>query len=110
MFIHLILVTDLPGWHICVRKQGYYQGQVLTSKSIISRLEEIRDQITVVFAIDNLEFARMNGRVSALQERVISLLRIKPIIVLKMDFWKLLKKSEPGRNQSKGLSNWFINE
>jgi DegV family protein with EDD domain len=52
-------------------------------KSIISRLEEIRDQITVVFAIDNLEFARMNGRVSALQERVVSLLRIKPIIVLR---------------------------
>ena len=52
-------------------------------KMIINRLEEIRDQITVVFAIDNLEFARMNGRVSALQERVISLLRIKPIIVFK---------------------------
>ena len=63
-------------------------------KSIISRLEEIRDQITVVFAIDNLEFARMNGRVSALQERVVSLLRIKPIIVLRDGLLEIAEKVE----------------
>jgi DegV family protein with EDD domain len=69
-------------------------------KSIISRLEEIRDQITVVFAIDNLEFARMNGRVSALQERVVSLLRIKPIIVLRDG---LLEIAERVRTRKKSI-------
>jgi len=61
-------------------------------KAIINRLEEIREQITVVFAIDNLEFARMNGRVSALQERVVSLLRIKPIIILKDGLLEIVER------------------
>jgi len=69
-------------------------------KVIINRLEEIRDQITIVFAIDNLEFARMNGRVSALQEKVISLLRIKPIIVLKDG---LLDIAEKVRTRKKSI-------
>ncbi len=69
-------------------------------KAIISRLEEIRDQITVVFAIDNLEFARMNGRVSALQERVVSLLRIKPIIILRDG---LLEIAERVRTRKKSI-------
>ncbi len=69
-------------------------------KAIINRLEEIREQITVVFAIDNLEFARMNGRVSALQERVVSLLRIKPIIILKDG---LLEIAERVRTRKKSI-------
>jgi DegV family protein with EDD domain len=69
-------------------------------KAIIKRLEEIRDQMTVVFAIDNLEFARMNGRVSALQERVVSLLRIKPIIVLRDG---LLEIAEKVRTRKKSI-------
>jgi DegV family protein with EDD domain len=69
-------------------------------KAIIKRLEEIRDQMTVVFAIDNLEFARMNGRVSALQERVVSLLRIKPIIVLRDG---LLEIAEKVRTRNKSI-------
>ena len=69
-------------------------------KAIINRLEEIREQITVVFAIDNLEFARMNGRVSALQERVVSLLRIKPIIILRDG---LLEIAERVRTRKKSI-------
>lgn len=69
-------------------------------KSIISRLEEIRDQITVVFAIDNLEFARMNGRVSSLQEKVVSLLQIKPIIALRDG---LLEIAERVRTRKKSI-------
>ncbi len=52
-------------------------------QSIIQRLEEIRRQVTIVFALDSLEFARLNGRVSALQEKIVSILQIKPIVVLK---------------------------
>jgi DegV family protein with EDD domain len=52
-------------------------------QTIIQRLEEIRRQVTIVFALDNLEYARLNGRVSALQEIIVSILQIKPIVVLK---------------------------
>lgn len=71
-----------------------------TIQTIIHRLEEIREQITIVFAIDNLEFARMNGRVSALQERIISILQIKPIIVLKDG---LLEIAERVRTRKKSM-------
>jgi DegV family protein with EDD domain len=71
-----------------------------TIQTIINRLEEIREQITIVFAIDSLEFARMNGRISALQERIISILQIKPIIVLKDG---LLEIAERVRTRKKSM-------
>ncbi len=36
-----------------------------------------------MFTVDNLEFARLSGRVNALQGALSSLLKIKPIIVLR---------------------------
>ena len=71
-----------------------------TIQGIIRRLEEIRAQITIVFAIDNVEFARMNGRINALQEKIISILQIKPIIVLKDG---LLEIAERVRTRSKSI-------
>ena len=67
---------------------------------IINRLEEIRARITIVFALDSLEFARMNGRVSALQERIVSILQIKPIIMLKDG---LLDMAEKVRTRRKSI-------
>lgn len=52
-------------------------------QDILRRLEEIRQRLTVIFTLDNVEFARMNGRITALQSRITSLLKIKPIIVLR---------------------------
>lgn len=52
-------------------------------QEILRRLEQIRDRLTVVFTLDTLDFARMNGRVSALQGAITSMLKIKPIIVLR---------------------------
>lgn len=69
-------------------------------QGIILRLQEIKDQITIVFAIDDVEFARINGRISALQERIISILQIKPIIVLKDG---LLEIAERVRTRSKSI-------
>lgn len=71
-----------------------------TIQGIIRRLEEIREQVTIVFAIDNVEFARMNGRISALQEKIISILQIKPIIVLRDG---LLEIAERVRTRSKSI-------
>lgn len=52
-------------------------------KDIVDRLEGIRKKITIVMTLDTLEFARRSGRVNLFQERISSILQIKPIIMLK---------------------------
>ena len=69
-------------------------------KEIIDRLEEMRKNLTVIFTIDNLEFARMNGRVNALTSLMSALIKIKPIIVLKDG---LLQISDKVRTRQKSL-------
>lgn len=54
-----------------------------TIDEILGRLSWIRDHIIVIFTLDTLDFARMNGRVNALQSAITSMLRIKPIILLR---------------------------
>ncbi len=54
-----------------------------TLKEILSKLVEIRKKLTVIFTVDNLEYARMSGRVNAVQSILSSILKIKPIIVLR---------------------------
>lgn len=54
-----------------------------TIQEIIQRLETIRKNVTIVFTLDSLEFARMSGRVSALTATLTSMFQIKPIIVLR---------------------------
>jgi DegV family protein with EDD domain len=54
-----------------------------TIQDIILRLEQIRQKLTLIFTVDNLDFARFSGRVSALQSIFSSALKIKPTIVLK---------------------------
>ncbi len=51
--------------------------------SIISALENKTRQLAVAFTLDNLEFAHLSGRISALQNILSSVLKIKPIIILK---------------------------
>lgn len=67
---------------------------------IIERLGKIRDSLTVIFTMDNLEFARMNGRVSALQSALTSMLKVKPIIVLRDG---LLQMTEKVRTRSRSI-------
>jgi DegV family protein with EDD domain len=50
---------------------------------ILKRLEAIRARVTVLFTLDNLEFAYLNGRISAIQNLLSSVLQVKPIIVLR---------------------------
>jgi len=54
-----------------------------TVQNILNRLTEVRQNLTIIFTLENLEFARLNGRVNALQEAVVSMLQIKPIIYLR---------------------------
>lgn len=67
---------------------------------ITARLESIRSEMQVIFTLDNLEFARMNGRVSALTSLMSSLVKIKPIITLKDG---LLQVSDKVRTRQKSL-------
>jgi DegV family protein with EDD domain len=52
-------------------------------QAIINRLNQIRQQVKIVFTLNNLEYARMSGRVRALQAVLASVLNVKPIIDLK---------------------------
>ena len=50
--------------------------------TILNRLAQMRDNQTVTFLINSLEYAVKGGRVSSLQSTMASLLRIKPIMNL----------------------------
>lgn len=52
-------------------------------QAIIKRMEFARDNMNIIFTVDNLEYARLSGRVKALQAALSSLLNIKPIIALR---------------------------
>ncbi len=69
-------------------------------QDILQKLESIRKKLTVMFTVDNLEFARLSGRVNALQSTLSSVLKIKPIIVLRDG---LLQAAEKVRTRQKAL-------
>ena len=52
-------------------------------QDILARLDQIRQNLTIVLTLDNLEYARMSGRVKALQASLVSLLNVKPIAELR---------------------------
>lgn len=82
------------------REARQMSDQGCTPQQILERLENIRRKLTVVFTLDNLEFARLSGRISALQGALVSMLRIKPIITLKDG---LLSMSERVRTRLRSL-------
>ncbi len=52
-------------------------------EGILSRMENVRNQLAITFTVDSLTFAHMSGRITTLQKALASLLNIKPIIVLR---------------------------
>lgn len=51
-------------------------------QAIVKRMEYISRNMNIVFTVDNLEYARLSGRVRALQAALSTLFSIKPIIAL----------------------------
>jgi DegV family protein with EDD domain len=54
-----------------------------TLQAILARLEVIRHNVNVVLTLDSLEYARRSGRVKALPAALATLIKIKPIVILK---------------------------
>jgi DegV family protein with EDD domain len=72
----------------------------ITVQQIVERLYQIRRNVQIVLTMDKLDYARMSGRVGALQVALASMLNVKPIVVLREG---LLDMSERVRTRSKAL-------
>lgn len=55
----------------------------VSPENILEALARVREQVRAYFTLDSLDFARMSGRVGAMQATLASLMNIKPITVLK---------------------------
>ncbi len=69
-------------------------------QDILERLNDIRQNTSIVLTLESLDFARMSGRISAMKAAIASLLSVKPIIVLKDG---LLGMAEKVRTRHKSL-------
>jgi DegV family protein with EDD domain len=67
---------------------------------IMDRLDFIRKKTEIIFTINTLEYARLSGRVKALQSALASLLNVKPIVVLKNG---ILDMSEKARTRRRSI-------
>lgn len=52
-------------------------------EEIVKKLEGIRERVRAIFTLDTLEYARLSGRVGALQAALASVMNVKPIAILK---------------------------
>ncbi len=73
--------TAIMGYMCCEAREMDRNGASL--EAIIRRLEEIREHNEVIFTLDSLDFAHKSGRVQLLESVFASLLKIKPIVVLR---------------------------
>lgn len=69
-------------------------------EQIVAHLETIRKEMQVILTLNTLEYARMSGRVKALQAALASILNVKPIITLKDG---VLDMSDKVRTRRKAL-------
>ena len=72
----------------------------VAAQQIVERMYQVRRNVQIVLTLDKLDYARMSGRVGALQAALASALNVKPIVVLKEG---LLDMSEKVRTRSKAI-------
>jgi len=66
--------------------------QGASKEEVLSRLMAVRDGVTVVFAVDTLEYLHKGGRIGGAQALLGSLLKIKPILFLANGRIEVLEK------------------
>lgn len=71
-----------------------------TAEQILHKMERMRERLTLVLTLDNLEFAFLSGRITAMQKTLSSLLNVKPIVVLRDG---LLEIGDKVRTRQKAL-------
>jgi DegV family protein with EDD domain len=76
----------------------------LATQQIVERMQQIRRNVQIVLTMEKLDYARMSGRVGALQAALASALHVKPIIVLKDG---LLNMAEKVRTRGRALERIF---
>jgi DegV family protein with EDD domain len=54
-----------------------------SADQIVKALERVRDRVRIYLTLDTLEYAKMSGRVGAMQAALASLMNVKPIAVLR---------------------------
>lgn len=69
-----------------------------TLSEIIAHLEQMREKIGVVLTLDTLEYARLSGRVGALQSALGSLLNVKPIAMVVDGAVQIVEKARTRRS------------
>lgn len=73
--------TAIQGYMCCEARVMDRKGASINQ--ILDRLKNIRENTEVIFTLNSLDFARMSGRVQMLESLLASLLKIKPIVILK---------------------------
>lgn len=86
------------GYMVMEAAEGVKRGH--SARDILTRLERIRDSLTIILAPLNLDFLRASGRISRLQGAIGALLNVKPIVQLKSG---TLQATERVRSRSKSL-------
>lgn len=90
---------------VMCREARLWERAGMSLQEITSRLERMRQRVSVIFTVDNLEFARLSGRIGSLQSVLASVLNIKPIIILRDG---LLNASEKIRTRQKALDHILV--
>jgi DegV family protein with EDD domain len=76
-------MTGSVGIGIMCREARKMDRAGKSPEQIVQALESVRERVRAIFTLDNLEFARMSGRVGALQAALASAMNVKPIAVMK---------------------------
>lgn len=80
------------------REARTLEGLGWSVNKTLAHLTELREKLIVTFTVENLEFARLSGRINAFQSGLASLLKINPIIELRDGLLYMAQKVRTRQN------------